>query len=339
MRVMNCLRATFAVAFTCLAGCAQVLDLDEFKDGNTGSGGGSSVSSVASTSANSTSSSGQSSSSGGPICGNGMQEGTELCDGNCPVDCIDPDLCTAQKPMGDPLMCDVTCPFTPIVACKGYDGCCPPGCIFSNDNDCEQRILILGGDSQNQFNVRDALQGTMAFGTVDAIIVPHGTALPPLTQLTPYSAVLVYNFLSFDDATQAGDLLADYFDMGGRVVLMGGANCADQYRLRGRFETDGYFLNNEGGVLSAMTNVDPQYDEPMSSLLANANLTTIATHCDIAPIGETTVVASLADGKPLVLRGKRKGKNRVDLNFLPSTDLTNPGALALMVNALKYPRD
>jgi hypothetical protein len=77
----------------------------------------------------------------------------------------------------------------------------------------------------------------------------------------------------------------------------------------------------------------------MSPLLTGGLPTSINVHCDIAPQGDTTVVASLADGKPLVLRGRRNGKNRVDLNLYAPDELTKPEVVDLLVNALKYPRD
>jgi len=70
------------------------------------------------------------------ICGNGIQEPGELCDGDCPTTCNDGNSCTNDMMIGDAATCDVVCVNTPIVACIDNDGCCPAMCDASNDNDC-----------------------------------------------------------------------------------------------------------------------------------------------------------------------------------------------------------
>lgn len=241
--------------------------------------------------------------------------------------------------MGDAAMCDAVCDFKSLIACKSGDGCCPSGCVNSNDKDCAQRVLILsGGPASFATNVRTALTGTGSFGTVDSLNFPSGTPVAlTLAQLTPYSAVLVYTFNSFNDPALVGNVLADYVDQGGRVVLTAGANCQDQYRIRGRFEADGYFLNDDGGVLPAVTAIDTAFNEPLSPLVVGVTATSVGTHCQLTPAVGTTVVASYMDGTPLILRGKHLGNNRVDLNLLVTAETSNTSVMRAVVNALKYP--
>lgn len=343
-----------AVATVLVAGgCAQVLGLGDYSGGEGGAATGtSSTSSTTSSSAASMPSStttsvtgsgsgNVTSSSTGAMCGNGVLEPPEKCDGDCPTECIDANLCTAQPVTGDPAMCTAECPFAEIIACKSWDGCCPATCFFGNDNDCDQRVAVLAGDTAGEMDLGDALTATGVFGSVTTLNIPFGTPAamyPTLQDLDDYSAILVYTFSSFADPAAMGNVLADYVDAGGRVVLTAGANCADQYRLRGRFEADGYFLNGEGGVLTNPTALATK-DEPMSPLLNGVDTLMISTHCDVMPTGATTVVATYADGRPLVLRGKRAGRNRVDLNLYAPEELFDATTIQLMVNALKYPRD
>lgn len=329
-----------------LASCADVIGLGDFKEGPSGAGGagttsGATMTTTSQSGSGSTSVSGSSgsSTSSGPMCGDGMTTAPETCDGDCPVDCIDPDLCTSQEPTGDPAMCDVTCTFKPLVACKSGDGCCPSGCGIGNDNDCNQKVLILsGGQTATATNVKNALVATGAFGTVDSINYQFNDPIAlTLSQLTPYSAVLVYVFNSFSDPALVGDVLYDYMQQGGRVVLTAGANCADTFRIRGRFESNGMFLNDDGGVLGSATDVDPMFDEPMSSLLAGVTATNVVAHCELVPDAGTTVVAKYVDGTPFILRGKKNGKNRVDLNVLITSELSDASVMRAVTNALKYP--
>ena len=73
----------------------------------------------------------------GPICGDGTVEGNEICDGNCPAQCDDMDVCTADALQGSAGTCDAVCMNTPITACVDGDGCCAPGCTAANDLDCD----------------------------------------------------------------------------------------------------------------------------------------------------------------------------------------------------------
>ncbi|MFH2005589.1 MAG: hypothetical protein ABI333_03270 [bacterium] len=71
-----------------------------------------------------------------PGCGDGIVNGGETCDGNCPATCDDGDPCTEDRKFGSANTCDVTCSNQPINDCGGGDGCCPNGCSASNDSDC-----------------------------------------------------------------------------------------------------------------------------------------------------------------------------------------------------------
>ncbi|MFK7989375.1 MAG: FG-GAP-like repeat-containing protein [Sandaracinaceae bacterium] len=71
-----------------------------------------------------------------PSCGNGVTEGTELCDGDCPTACDDGLTCTTDTLVGAASSCSVSCSFAPITACVDGDGCCAPGCDATLDSDC-----------------------------------------------------------------------------------------------------------------------------------------------------------------------------------------------------------
>lgn len=69
-------------------------------------------------------------------CGNGVVDGQELCDGNCPSTC--PQLgCQMQKLQGSAATCDAKCVAGGMqTMCANGDGCCPDGCTTANDSDC-----------------------------------------------------------------------------------------------------------------------------------------------------------------------------------------------------------
>lgn len=71
-----------------------------------------------------------------PVCGNGVIEGNEICDGNCPTTCNDNKACTTDKLTGSASTCNAVCSSTPITVCKTGDGCCPTSCTNANDAEC-----------------------------------------------------------------------------------------------------------------------------------------------------------------------------------------------------------
>lgn len=71
----------------------------------------------------------------GPVCGNGVIEAPETCDGNCPQSC-EAMVCQTATMSGTPQNCDVECSYQAIVTCTNNDGCCAPGCNANNDDDC-----------------------------------------------------------------------------------------------------------------------------------------------------------------------------------------------------------
>lgn len=71
-------------------------------------------------------------------CDNGVVDAGETCDpvASCPATCDDGDACTLDQMTGSAQNCSVACSHTTISACVAGDGCCPSGCVSTNDSDC-----------------------------------------------------------------------------------------------------------------------------------------------------------------------------------------------------------
>ena len=73
----------------------------------------------------------------GPVCGNGVREGDELCDGpDCAVECKKTNACVAVELLGSAAECNVRCVKAEITTCAAGDTCCPSGCDHGSDADC-----------------------------------------------------------------------------------------------------------------------------------------------------------------------------------------------------------
>lgn len=75
-------------------------------------------------------------------CGNGVIDEGETCDGNCPVagECNIADMgnrCVQLIYNGSPTTCSAECLLIEETRCTSGDGCCPEGCSFEQDDDCE----------------------------------------------------------------------------------------------------------------------------------------------------------------------------------------------------------
>jgi hypothetical protein len=78
------------------------------------------------------------------VCGDGVVSPGEACDrgisaglaGSCPPSCDDADACTSDFASGSLAGCSRVCTHDRITACRGGDGCCPPGCTAATDADC-----------------------------------------------------------------------------------------------------------------------------------------------------------------------------------------------------------
>lgn len=243
---------------------------------------------------------------------------------------------------GSPETCDVECSEpSAVVTCMGGDGCCPEGCASSNDYDCSMGVMVIAGDTDNNIlNVVEKLAETGYFGTVSGFNAQNQN-VPMPNVLANARAVLVYNNAGIGGTEPLGDALADYFDLGGRrIVVANGANCHDAFRLRGRFEDDGYHVLDEGGVFPNGGTIDEVLlpDSPLMSGV-DEELSLESVHCAADLLEGAYAVATYAEtGAPVAAVRPIDGKNRVDVNVVPLTiELNDPSIVALLANALRHP--
>lgn len=241
-----------------------------------------------------------------------------------------------------------------IANCGGCGKQCPFGWRCGASKCVQDNVLVIGTSGTNIDNVTGTLravssdQNNKTFGTVDSCNYKktNPPCTPTLNLFQSYDAVLVFADGNFENPGTLGDLLASYWDGGGRVVVAPLAN-ANQ-------PIGGNFGDPQKGYLFIDPTVGQDLDikdslgvvkEPQSSLLTDVGaLGFTGNRSGGGVINNGVVVAfwsnnlnmGMGNPSPLIVRGVVKGRNRVDINLYPvSTSWTGKGA-ELLRNALIY---
>ncbi len=221
------------------------------------------------------------------------------------------------------------------------------GCSFfavqSAQAQIDIAVLHAEGDPTWPADVKSKLQNFADFGAIDIISVLSST--PTLDQLLVYSAVLVETDNTPQDPVLLGNVLADYVDNRGGVVLMH-ASMSDPWGLLGRFRTGGYGLigfyqGQRAGPGTLGDILDPTHPlmEGVNTFIGGG----YSGRPNTSTIAQGTLVASWNDGTPLAVAGDAGGVPRADLGFFPVSsdvrsdfwDRTTDGA-QMMRNALVF---
>lgn len=184
----------------------------------------------------------------------------------------------------------------------------------------EQLAIVAAAPPGYADDVRNYLMATMKFVAID--IYDASVMTPTLTELQTHQSVLVFSDKVFVDPNMLGNVLADYYDSGGRVVLALFSTVGMGTRIQGRFGDPamGYMITDITGSLSPSTDdVVGNILEPQSRLMRNVSTFSYAssTKSTGGPINGGMVVAEWGTGLPLIVRRTVKGRNRVDVNFYP----------------------
>lgn len=206
-------------------------------------------------------------------------------------------------------------------------------------------VLILGSE-QAYFlaDVQAKVRSTGMFSAVDVFNAMNAT--PSLATLQAYRAALVFTSYTPADRVALGNVLADYIDWGGRVVLATFSSYGPAYDIRGRLASGGYLPFTTGSYLSGPATLSPVI--PGHYLLAGvASFYGGASsyRTSVGVTAGTTLVAGWSDGLPLVaILPHAGGGDVIGLNFYPPSssvsygnwDTATDGA-RLMANALSLP--
>jgi hypothetical protein len=205
------------------------------------------------------------------------------------------------------------------------------------------------GSTAAQFiDVRNKLLDTGFFSSVTIWDASTTGSTPTLGDLTQFDAVLVWSNTTFQNADNLGNVLADYVDNGGGVVVAVFATSTTTVgrSLGGRFRAGGYEIiptqsGNTGGTASLGAILVPDHPTVagVTQLLGG---TTASRPTTTSLTSHGVKIAEWSDGKTLIAVSTQF-PNRVDLGlYPPSRDAvstswvpTTDGA-RILANALLY---
>jgi len=183
-------------------------------------------------------------------------------------------------------------------------------------------VAIFGAVTYPEFNsdVLSKISATGLFRKVD-VFPAAGTPVPTLTELQQYSAVLVYTDTYLGDAVGWGDVLADYMDAGGGVVLSAfGYDAQYGIGIAGRIVSGGYLpltqAGQDQGARLLMVKDTPEH--PIFEGVNSFDGGTASYHnSPISITPDATLLAHWTNGQPLVAVKQPTAGKIVGLNFYP----------------------
>ncbi|MEW6252184.1 MAG: PEP-CTERM sorting domain-containing protein [Planctomycetota bacterium] len=208
-----------------------------------------------------------------------------------------------------------------------------------------QDIALLYADSAAYANdVAAKLTGTGLFASITPIGVT--TMTPTLQQLQAYDAVLTWTNQSYQSASAMGDVLADYVDAGGGVVVgvFATSTTTANRSLTGRW-SNGYDVivprsGNFTGHATLGTILVPNHPIMLGVSTFDGGTSSFRPSTTAVTAGSTRIV-EWSDGKTLIAVGA--SPHRADLGFFPVSNaastnswLSTTDGARLMANALLY---
>lgn len=132
-------------------------------------------------------------------------------------------------------------------------------------------VLLLHADADmpGSSPIQTLLQAYGDLGAVDMYDARYST--PTFSLLKEYDVVITWSNYVYNNPTAIGNLLADYVDMGGKVINTQAAIGIHGWEMAGRFMTEDYTAMNGGNLLHARSCMDG-YNTASPIMFGNANV-------------------------------------------------------------------
>jgi len=171
----------------------------------------------------------------------------------------------------------------------------------------------------------------------------HDFVSPSLNDLKKYHAVMFFSYHGFQ-RKDVGDVLADFVDLGGGVVVCSYTNCGLGNRLEGRWLAGRYAPFKDGHTSRhASLMMGDATEHPVLKGVSSFDGGAYSSHGDGSAQPESKVIAKWSNGRPLIAELPKHKGTVLGLNmYPPSSDCTEGGwdsstqGGLLLANALHY---
>jgi PKD repeat protein/subtilisin family serine protease len=196
-------------------------------------------------------------------------------------------------------------------------------------------VLLVCADGGTCEPLRAQLIAFGNLGAVDEFYGDSGT--PTLAQLQAYDAVVTWTDYQYADPTGMGNVLADYVDVGGRVIPMMFSMGTHGWQMGGRFMSEGYTAMNGGGFNFAAVCLGT-YDPNHPIMKTPTPITNVCEYYRLTGTYLTpgsTTIASFSDG--LILVAAKDDRSVVSINGYPGVNRQWTGQMdAVVDNAILW---
>ncbi len=145
--------------------------------------------------------------------------------------------------------------------CSGEDGAAGPAGPAGSPQPI--KVLFAGADAGGEAGLKSSVAGAFACGgfPLGTVInyLSMSSSTPELTFLRAYDVVVAYSNGTFDDGEAVGDVLADYVDAGGKLVILQYA-LTTTWAINGRIMTAGYSPLRPAAIASISGNRSISYN-------------------------------------------------------------------------------
>jgi hypothetical protein len=190
----------------------------------------------------------------------------------------------------------------------------------------QKDVLVVAADPATEYIT--ALNAYVDIGTIDFFDAQTGT--PTLQELQEYDCAVVWSNYSFSDPVGLGNVLADYVDAGGGVVLQN-FSYYQGWQLQGRIMSDYCPLGIGSSFARRVLGTYDAGHPIMAGVTSFIDTFAIA----LTVVNDPIVVASYGDGTPLV--AYHPERDIVAINSYMGNNQRNGGQVVLLShNAIKF---
>jgi hypothetical protein len=196
-------------------------------------------------------------------------------------------------------------------------------------------VAILGSDSApNLTEVHDYLVSFSDIAVVDTFDV--GASTPSLSTLMDYDAVLVFSNYAFSDSVALGNVLADYVDIGGGVVLSTSVWYGPTWDIEGRIMDYSPFEQN-GTYPDLYANATMDWYDSSNPIMEGVNAVKGYYRDNVVLTTGAEMLGNWSDGHPFVaVKGRVVGITLFPVSFAGTTSEWTGDVPTLVHNALLW---